>query len=135
MKKNTILILIIACLLTMMTACSGATVKGGVLLKEGTVKKISVTSQPEGYDYSFSGDDVQSVVNYLSELNLTSEYSENPDGYDGMTWVISLEYESGDTLMIYHFGNMFIRTAGSSWYKMTYEEASRFGKLIGELSK
>ena len=85
MKKNTILILIIACLLTMMTACSGATVKGGVLLKEGTVKKISVTSQPEGYDYSFSGDDAQSVVNYLSELNLTSEYSENPDEYGGMT--------------------------------------------------
>ena len=87
MKKNTILILIIACLLTITTACSGAAVKGGVLmtagsgaavkggvlLKEGTVKKISVTSQPEGYDYSFSGDDVQSVVNYLSELNLTSE--------------------------------------------------------------
>lgn len=135
MKKNTILILIIACLLTMMTACSGVPVKGGVLLKEGTVKKISVTSLPEGYDYSFSGDDVQSVVNYLSELNLTSEYSENPDEYDGMTWVISLEYESGDTLMIYHFGNMFIRTAGSSWYKMTHEEASRFDKLIGELSK
>ena len=106
-----------------------------LLLKEGTVKRISVTSQPEGYDYSFSGDDVQSVVNYLSELNLSLKYSEKPDEYYGMTWVISLEYEGGDTLTIYHFGNMFIRTADSSWYRMTYEEASRFGILIGELSK
>ena len=135
MKKNTILILIIACLLTMMTACSGAAVKGVILLKEGTVKRISVTSLPEGLDYSFSEDDAQSVVNYLSELDLTSEYSENPDEYGGMTWVISLKYESGDTLTIYQFGNMFIRTAGSSWYKMTHEQASRFEKLIGELSK
>jgi hypothetical protein len=128
-----LVIVIIACLLTM-TACSGTTTKGGVLLREGIVKRISVTSLPEGYDYSFTGDSAQSIIKYLSELNLLSHFSENPNEYDGMTWVISLEYEGGIIHTIYHFGNMFIKTSGSSWYKMTHEEASRFDELLNELS-
>ena len=46
---------------------------------------------------------------------------------------ISLKYENGDTLSIYHFGNMFIRSEKGSWYKMTYDEASRFDALLDKL--
>lgn len=134
MKRiKTLAIVILACFLAM-TACSSTVAKSEILLREGTVRKISVTSLPKGYDYSFTGDKAQSIVNYISELNLLGDYPENPDEYNGMTWVISLEYEDGDTHTIYHSGNMFIRTDDSSWYKMTYEEASRFETLIRELS-
>ena len=51
-----------------------------------------------------------------------------------MAWVISLEYDNGDVLTVYHFGNMFIRTENGPWYKMTYDEAKRFDTLLNELN-
>ncbi|MBR6552491.1 MAG: hypothetical protein IKT89_06595 [Clostridia bacterium] len=104
------------------------------LLPEGNVIKVNVSSLPEKYNYSFTGENVKVITDYLSSLNLQSNFEENPDDYFGMTWVISLEYENGDTLTIYHFGNMFIRSEqGSCWYRMTSEEASRFESLLNEL--
>ena len=108
-------------------------VQGGQLLAEGKVINIDISSQPEGYNYSFSGTDAKAIIDYLSTLNLESNFEENPNEYDGMTWVISLKYENGDDLTIYHFGNMFIRAKGGSWYKMTYDEASRFDALLDKL--
>ncbi len=131
MKKWIAAFLILVCLVSI-AACSGAGEKGKILLKDGAVKRISVTSMPGYYDYSFEDGAVQPVVRYLSELNLTADFPEDPDLYAGMTWVISLEYEDGEDLTIYHFGNMFIRTAEGPWYKMTYEEAERFGSLLDE---
>lgn len=109
-------------------------VQGNQLLVEGNVVKIDVSSLPEGYNYSFSGEDAQAIIDYLSTLNLESEFEENPNEYTGMTWVIALEYENGDTFKIYHFGE-FIRSQNGSWYKMSFEEASRFDALLDELDK
>ena len=109
-------------------------VQGNQLLVEGNVVKIDVSSLPEGYNYSFSGEDAQAIIDYLSTLNLESEFEENPNEYTGMTWVIALEYENGDTFKIYHFGK-FIRSQNGSWYKMSFEEASRFDALLAELDK
>lgn len=67
-------------------------------------------------------------------MTLESEFEENPNEYTGMTWVIALEYENGETLNIYHFGNMFIRSQNGSWYRMSYEEASRFDTLLEQLN-
>ena len=100
---------------------------------EGNVINIDVSSLPEGYNYSFSGAEAKAIVDYLSTLNLESNFEENPNEYTGMTWVISLKYENGDVLTIYHDGNMFIRVKGGPWYKMTYDEASRFDTLLDEL--
>ena len=108
-------------------------VRGSQLLAEGNVVDIDVSSLPEGYNYSFSGEDTKGIIDYLSNLNLESNFEENPDDYVGMTWVISLKYESGDTLTLYHFGN-FIRSEKGSWYKMAYEEANRFYTLLDELT-
>ena len=104
------------------------------LLAEGNVIKIDVSSLPEGYNYSFDGEDAKEIIDYLSNLNLQSNFEENPNEYAGMTWVIFLEYDNGDELTVYHFGNMFIRTEKGSWYKMTYDEANRFDTLLDELN-
>ena len=113
---------------------SDAETEGALLLKEGAIKNASITSLPKGYAYSFDGEAAERITDYISELNLITDFSENPNEYAGMTWVISLQYETGDVLTIYHFGNLFIRAEDGPWYKMTYEEASRFSELLNELN-
>ena len=134
MRKLFSILLAVFCVLGVV-GCTNQSqqVKGNRLLSEGNVIKIVVSSLPEEYSYSFEGEAVNEIVGYLSSLNLQSEFDENPDTYTGMTWVISLEYENGDTLSIYHFGNTFICSENGAWYKMDYDEASRFGALLDEL--
>ena len=132
MRKFTSLLLALACVLGLI-GCNNQSAQNGNLLKDGNVTSIAVTSLPEGYDYLFSGDGAKAIITYLSNLNLDENFKENPNEYGGMTWVISLEYDSGDVLTVYHFGNMFIRTESGPWYKMTYEEASQFDSLLNEL--
>ena len=133
MKKFITLILSLTFVLALV-GCGNTDVIGTELLKEGEVKKVVVTSLPEGYDYSFTENDAKEVCDYLSGLNLETDFKENPNEYTGMTWVVSIEYENNETLTIYHFGNMFIRTENSSWYKMSYEQASQFDSLLNELN-
>ena len=134
MKQMIAIVLVCICVLGIV-GCSQQPqqLKGDLLLAEGNVINIDVSSAPEGYNYLFSGTDAKAIIDYLSTLNLESNFEENPNEYDGMTWVISLQYENGDALTIYHFGNMFIRVEDGSWYKMTYDEASRFDTLLDEL--
>lgn len=113
----------------------GLSGKGVILLKEGNVESISVTSLTEGYNYSFDGDAAGNVVDYLANLKLAADFEENPNEYTGVTWVISLEYEDGDITTIYHFGNMFIRSDSGLWYKMNFDEANQLSVLLDDLSK
>ena len=135
MKKLLTIALVFLCVLGMV-GCSQQPqqVQGNQLLAEGNVIKIDVSSLPEGYNYSFDGEDAKEIIDYLSNLNLQSNFEEDPNEYTGMTWVISLEYDNGEILTVYHFGNMFIRSEKGSWYRMTYDEASRFDALLNELS-
>ena len=132
MKKLMTMVLVFICVLGIV-GCGQRQVKGKQLLAEGNVINIDVSSLPEGYNYSFTGENTKAIVDYLSNLNLDSTFLENPNEYCGMTWVISLEYDNGDVLTVYHFGNMFIRSEKGSWYKMTYDEANRFHTLLYEL--
>ena len=135
MKKLITLILVFIFMLGMV-GCNQRPqqVQSNQLLVDGNVINIDVSSLPAKYSYSFSGEDAKAIIDYLSTLNLDSDFEENPNEHNGMTWVISLKYENGDTLTIYHFANMFIRSEKGYWYKMTYEEASRFDTLLNELN-
>lgn len=105
-------------------------VSGSQLLIEGNVIKCDVSSLPEYYNYSFKGESAKKIVDYLSSLNLESNFEENPNDYAGMTWVITLEYENGETLNVYHFSD-FIRAENGTWYKN--EQARYFGELLDEI--
>ena len=108
--------------------------KQPVLLKrEGEIKNISVSSLPEGFNYSFAGEDAEKIAEYLSDIELISDFSENPEEYLGMVWVVSINYENGDVVTIYHNANKFIKTDSGRWYKMNYYEANRFEYLLDEL--
>lgn len=117
------------------SACGGDMDEPFALLpKEDGIIEITVSSLPEGYDYSFSGDDVDVIVEYLSSINLISDFSENPNEYHGAVWVISLQYDNGDVITVHHMGNKFIKTNNGPWYKMNYDEANRFESLLDELN-
>ena len=105
------------------------------LIPEGTVTAVRVTSMPEGYNFSFTEKEAEKIAGYFRSLNLISDFEENPDEYSGMTWCVTLEYETGKSLVVYHFGNMFVRSEDGPWYRMTYEEASALDTLIWDLSE
>ena len=104
------------------------------LLQAGDVTRVSVSSLPEGYAYAYEGEDARAIADYLDDLSLQSRFTENPDEYTGMTWVISLSYADGRAVTVYHSGNMFIRAEDGPWYRMEYEEADRFNTLLDELN-
>ena len=96
---------------------------------------VKVTSLPEGYDYSFTDKNAQAVVDYLSNISLSMNLSvEDPGQLNGMTWVIKLNYENGDTVTLYDLGK-FIHGTDSKWYEMTYEESQELSNLIWKLGQ
>ena len=96
---------------------------------------VKVTSLPEGYDYSFTDKNAQAVVDYLSNISLSTNLSvEDPGQLNGMTWVIKLNYENGDTVTLYDLGK-FIHGTDRKWYEMTYEESQELSNLIWKLGQ
>ena len=133
LKRIVALLLMLFCLFSF-TGCYGIRVEEGKLLEAGTVKSITVTTMPAGqYENTFRDTDANDLIKYLSSLKLIDDYQENPAECEGTTYLISLKYENGEVLTFYHVNNMFIKTDNSSWYKMNYDEASRFDTLLDEL--
>ena len=104
------------------------------LIKDGNIVKVTVSSVPVGYEYSYTGDQAAAIVDYVKNLNLITAFEENPDEYGGTTWRIFLEYDDGYSTYVLHFGNMFIRSELGSWCKMNHDEANRFDTLLSELN-
>ena len=98
--------------------------------------KISVSSMmPEGYNYSFNDEEAMAaILKYFNNLTLISNFSENPDEYGGMSWIVEIEYENGEKKTVVHFGNMFVRLNYGCWYKMNEDEAGRFQGLLESYS-
>lgn len=125
MKRILIMILSLAVCLPILSGC------GLPKLDENSIKSISVTSSPEGYEYSFKGADAQAIVDYLESLHLTPFSGINSE--DGMTWVISIEDKNGKITTVYHSCNKYIMAEGGLRYEMIFEEANRFSTLLYEL--
>ncbi len=134
MKKIVSLFICIIMLLALVGCARSSTNKLG--LNTDGVKSVMVSSLPSvRKGYLFDGEKAEKLVNYLTGLDLKSKFSENPDEYTGMTWVISIEYEDGKNTIVYHFGNMFIKNGDGSWFRMNYEQAEQLDTLLAELSK
>ena len=131
MKKIALILAVF--LLAAIPACSPVK-KGDVLLSDGVVSLAVVSSLPEGYYYSFSGEDAEAVRDYICALHLKSHFKESPESCGGMTWVICLVFEDGKEQTIYHFGNMFIREESGRWFRMEYDEAAAFESLLVGMS-
>ena len=96
------------------------------------VSSVRVSSLPEGYNYSFTGEIAKKVVDYFSEVQLTSKYDDNPNEMSGMTFVVSITYQDGRTETLYEF-SPFIRKDGGSWYKIVQNDVTNFHTFLNEL--
>ena len=103
-------------------------------LKDAKIKSVNVASLPQGYDFTFTDDKAQTFIDFLSDMELTADFSENPGELNGMTWVIKLEYENGEAMTLYDLGG-FIRSENNSWFKYEYDYDSPLNTLIWELGK
>ena len=101
------------------------------LFKAGYVRHISVSGFPEDCIYDFTGRNAQAILDYLSGLDLVEDATPPPPG--GVS-DITIEYEDGSTVKLYHSANEYIGISGGSQYKMTYEQASAFDSLLDELN-
>ena len=60
------------------------------LIKKGCIIQVSVNSLSEAYNYQFTDTkSINNFVNYFDFFELSSEHDENPDEYNGTTWVIT----------------------------------------------
>ena len=98
------------------------------------ISGIAVTSMPEGYDYSFSGESAKTLAQCIMDMELAADFPEDPNVYAGMTWVITAQYEDGTAVTVYLFGNLFIRSGDGPWFKVSANEAESFERLLTSLS-
>ena len=139
MRRFLLLALVMAVCLCSFSACSwieGIGTKSGESLlelgKDG-ISTVTVVSHPEYHDCTFSGEDINVITDHLSSLALLTNFPENPDEMAGMSWVITISYENGDSATVIYFGE-FIRTENGPWYKIRRTEGKRFYELMEELA-
>ena len=136
MRKLIVILITLVLVAGIFAACGHDTNAAALELPtDAKIQTVSVSSLPEGYSYSFSGDEAIAIIDYLSGLNLIAVFSENPNEYAGMTWVIAIEYEDRDSVTVYHSCNLFVRTEDGPWYKMDFDDAAEFARLLEELTK
>lgn len=130
MKKKIVLASVISILVITVLLMVYIYKTPSLILRKDDIIKVSVSSLPEGFSYFFDGESADAIVEYLSNIELISEFEENPDSYIGGVWVISLEYKNGEITTVYHSGNKFIKADSGPWYKMNYDEANQFESLL-----
>ncbi len=95
--------------------------------------KIVITTLPESETYKRSYTDVDKIgkiIEYLNELSLKKRFTENPDEYSGMTYIITISYKDGSQNVVYHFGNIFLRENDGNWKRMSYDKARKLESII-----
>ncbi|MBE6986406.1 MAG: hypothetical protein E7433_03150 [Ruminococcaceae bacterium] len=132
--KKVLFFLLTAVLVLSLCACTkDTTVKGQELVSPKNVAKVTVSHFPESDVYARVYTDpakIRSVTDYIENLTLDSEFPENPDEYAGGGWQITYTLQDGTEITLHHSCNMFFRVGTGPWYRMIYEEASAFSKLI-----
>ena len=73
------------------------------------------------------------LAEYILDMDVQAEFSEDPNVYTGMTWVLAVNYEDGSTVTVEFFGNLFIRADAGSWQKVSQQEAQGLEALLKEL--
>lgn len=102
---------------------------------ENNTRVDEVSSLPSGYNYSFSGESANKILDYISSLSTTTVYAEDPNKHGGITWVISVKMDNGETFKVYYLTDIFIRTENGVWRKINSDKVSRFKDLLNELNE
>ena len=132
--KKVLYFLLIAVLVLSLCACTkDTTVNGSELVSAEDVTKITIlymndTDKP--LRIYTNPEKIRLVTEHISSMTLDSSFPENPGHHDGGGYYITYTYKDGAEITFAWSGNMFFRVDDGAWYRMIYEEASAFSKLI-----
>ena len=135
MKKIISLIMILAIVLSIAGCAYQPKAEKGELLNEGEVNKVTLMLMPEMSTYQAKGKDAQALIDCVDELELTTEYTADPNTYDAKAWILTFDYSNGETLQINLFGNKFVRLAGKDWFEIPEELGNKFETAIQNIIK
>ena len=102
---------------------------------ENNTRVVDVSSLPSWYNYSFTGESANKILDYISSLSTTTVYAEDPNKHGGITWVISVKKDNGEAFKVYYLTDIFIRTENGVWRKINYDKVSQFEDLLNELNE
>lgn len=98
-----------------------------------SISRVTINSLPEDENLQrIYTDDVKinALCTYLNSLNLISHFTEKVDDYEGQTFVITFDDNRDEPMIIYHFGNLFIKQNENEWKKISYKQGSELYSLI-----
>ena len=133
MKKTLIAVILFAVCSFLLVSCGNSS---KVVIPTDNITKVNISTQPYSDSYArdyIDSEKIAAVIDYLSGLSLKDEFSENPDEYAGMAYIITISYEDGTSEVYNHFGNMFfghIKDDAIHWYRMQYDEAEEFSNIL-----
>ena len=110
------------------------TIKNNLLLPDGDIKSIAITSMPIGYDLHYTSyDEINKIVEFFNNLNLTEDFEEDPHDLYGCTYIVEFKYADGTNHTIDNAGDLFmLREDDGKWFKTDYEESWYFEDLLKE---
>lgn len=97
------------------------------------ISQVTITSLPidESLQRVYTDDvKINALCSYLNSLNLISHFTEQVEDYVGQTFIITINDNSGDQMIIYHFDNVFIKQNDNEWKKISYKQGSELYSLI-----
>lgn len=129
MKKLISFILLLTVAMNL-CACSNKT-NGTVTLPENIDKLTIALNSGPALTFSYTdGEKIRVIAEYLSSLDLTPT-KEDPSEYTGGGWEITVT-SGTNTIDLFHYGNLFFKTADGKWWAISYEQAEKFTTLLKE---
>ena len=109
---------------------SDAPEENGFELNADEIKYIHIQTDLPTVDLkSYSYSDILRLTDYFSRLELEDEFSENPDEYTGMAYLLLIKFNDGSQREFVQFDE-FIKELGGEWKKMTREQGRELAEII-----
>ncbi len=133
MKRSITLLFALTVFLFTLASCNSKVDTPILNFEAKNVKEISISTLPESNTYIRTintSEEITEIINYINNMNLEKDFSENPNEYTGMTIIIKFIYEDNSYVEVYSFGNMFLKVGNETWLRMKYDEAEALGELV-----
>ena len=84
---------------------------------------VEISSLPGLYSGGCTGKDATALAERILAIPTKADYTEDPNVYTGMTWVLVFLYEDGRIVTVELFANMFIQADDGPWYRVPVQDA------------